>query len=142
MLALRRLARLKSTLAAAVDECGVPLRPTWSVNELLSSYPKPILSDDALVRLHQLSALIPPKEGSSEFRKLKAEMEDLVKLVEAVKLVNTNGVQVGQGLETKFSATATALPETGPSGRSLMKHALGRRMVLRCRIGQTAIKKS
>ncbi|KAF9055041.1 hypothetical protein BDZ89DRAFT_1055666 [Hymenopellis radicata] len=124
MLALRRLARLKSTLAAAaVDECGVPLRPTWSVNELLSSYPKPTISDDALVRLHQLSALIPPKEGSPEFRKLKAEMEDLVKLVEAVKLVNTDGVQVGQGLETKFSTTATALPETGASGRSLMEHA-------------------
>ena len=39
-----------------------------------------------------LSALIPPEEGSPENAKLTEEIQDLVKLVEAIKLVGTESV--------------------------------------------------
>ncbi|KIY64535.1 hypothetical protein CYLTODRAFT_425130 [Cylindrobasidium torrendii FP15055 ss-10] len=109
----------------AVDELSIPLRPTWSVNELLSSYPKPTLDDAALLRLHRLSALQPPPAGSPEFSKLKGDMEELVRLVEAVKLVDTAGVQVHQGLEHEFTSDAVQRQEglDGPIGRELLKHA-------------------
>lgn len=67
-------------------------RPTWSVHELLSTYPAPTLSPETLTRLHKISALKPPPEDSPEFAQLKREMEELVRLVEAVKLVDTTGV--------------------------------------------------
>jgi len=70
------------------DPYGLPIQPTWSVNDLLSSYPTPTLTPFTLKRLHELSALIPPAEGTLEHDTLKREMEDLVKLVEAVKLVD------------------------------------------------------
>ena len=70
------------------DSYGLPLQPTWSVNDLLSSYPTPTITPSTLDRLHELSALIPPAEGTLEHDTLKREMEDLVKLVEAVKLVD------------------------------------------------------
>ena len=79
-------AALKPTVET--DSHAIPTRPTWSVNELLSSYPKPQISPATLKHLHELSALIPPEEGTPEHAKLTAEMENLVKLVEAVKLVD------------------------------------------------------
>lgn len=90
----------KPTLRTDVetDEDGIPVRPTWSVNELLSSYPKPTISPTTLKHLHTLSALIPPEEGSPEHARLTEEMQDLVKLVEAVKLVNTDSVNDGDGV--------------------------------------------
>jgi len=76
------------------DSCGVPVRPTWSVNTLLSSYPTPTISPATLSRLHELSALIPPPDGTQEHTSLKLEMEGLVKMVEAVKLVDTKDVHL------------------------------------------------
>ena len=70
------------------DSCGIPLHPTWSVHELLSSYPTPTITSSTLKRLHELSALVPPEEGTPEHDSLKRELEDLIKLVEAVKLVS------------------------------------------------------
>jgi hypothetical protein len=70
------------------DSCGIPLHPTWSVNDLLSSYPTPTITSSTLKRLHELSALIPPEEGTAEHDSLKRELENLIKLVEAVKLVS------------------------------------------------------
>ncbi|KIM83820.1 hypothetical protein PILCRDRAFT_26785, partial [Piloderma croceum F 1598] len=68
------------------DSCGIPFHPTWSVNDLLSSYPTPTITSFTLKRLHELSALIPPEEGTPEHDSLKQELENLIKLVEAVKL--------------------------------------------------------
>jgi Asp-tRNA(Asn)/Glu-tRNA(Gln) amidotransferase C subunit len=76
------------------DDCAIPLRPTWSVDDLLSSYPRPTILSPALHRLHTLSALIPPEEGTPEHAKLTRELEDLVKLVESVRFSN-----VSDGLE-------------------------------------------
>lgn len=100
----QRHARYKSTThtlqpkLAETDSCGIPLRPTWSVNELLSSYPKPTISPAKLKRLHELSALIPPQEGTLEHAKLTSEMENLVKLVEAVKTVAMADETAGLGV--------------------------------------------
>ena len=70
------------------DDCAIPLKPTWSVDDLLSSYPRPTISSSALHRLHVLSALISPEEGTSAHSRLTRELEDLVKLVESVRLFN------------------------------------------------------
>ncbi|KAF8305393.1 hypothetical protein DL93DRAFT_2066320 [Clavulina sp. PMI_390] len=67
-------------------------RPTWSVRELLSNYAAPKLSSETVARLHKLAALEAPDETSPEFHALKTEMEELIRLVEAVKLVDTTGV--------------------------------------------------
>lgn len=67
-------------------------KPSWSVHELLSTYPAPKLSPETLTRLHKISALKSPPEDSDAFAQLKCEMEELVRLVEAVKLVDTTGV--------------------------------------------------
>jgi hypothetical protein len=85
MLSLPGLARLDSSLSSKPtlrtdvepDENGIPIRPTWSVNELLSSYPKPTISPATLKHLYALGALIPPEEGSPEHTKLTEEIEDL-----------------------------------------------------------------
>ncbi|KAJ3867656.1 hypothetical protein EV359DRAFT_33986 [Lentinula novae-zelandiae] len=110
-----------------VDSFGLPIKPLWSVNALLSSYPQPKLSTSTFKRLHELSALSPPKEGTEEYAKLKRELEELVKLVEAVKLVDTDGVQpaemrpfLGDGAEEEAYDEATSKLEMG---RVLLKHA-------------------
>ena len=136
-----RLARLNSSLSSKptlrtdieTDEVGIPIRPTWSVNELLSSYPKPTISPATLKHLHALSALIPPEEGSPEHAKLTEEMEDLIKLVEAVKLVDTdsvgdeNGVPDGriwaEGTGINLDAEPIPAMENEVQGRDLLKYA-------------------
>ena len=113
------------------DEDGIPVRPTWSVNELLSSYPKPAISPATLKHLHALSALIPPEEGTPEHAKLTEEMQDLVKLVEAVKLVNTDSVDDGNGVPDgriwaqaiDLNAKPIPVDENEAQGRDLLKHA-------------------
>lgn len=136
-----RLTRLNSSLSSnptlrtnvKTDENGIPIRPTWSVNELLSSYPKPTISPATLKHLHTLSALIPPEEGSPEHAKLTEEMRDLVKLVEAVKLVNTDSVDDGNGVPdgriwaegTGIDLEAEPIPvdENEVQGRDLLKYS-------------------
>ena len=136
-----RLARLNSSLSSKptlranveTDEDGIPIRPTWSVNDLLSSYPKPTISPATLKHLHTLSALIPPEEGSPEHTKLTEEMQDLVKLVEAVKFVNTesvcdeNNIPDGriwaEGTGIDLDAEPVPVDENEVQGRGLLKHA-------------------
>jgi len=125
----------KPTLRAGVetDEDGIPIRPTWSVNELLSSYPKPTISPATLKHMHALSALIPPEEGSPEHAKLTEEMQDLIKLVEAVKLVDTdsvgdkNGIPDGriwaEGTGIDLDAEPIPADENEVRGRDLLKYS-------------------
>lgn len=87
----RTLRTLLQSRQVATDACGIPLKPTWSLRELISSYPSPSLSSATFQRLHELSALIPPTEGTPEYDTTKKELDELVRLVEAVKLVNVNG---------------------------------------------------
>ena len=136
-----RLTRLNSSLTpkptkrvdVETDEDGIPIRPTWSLNDLLSSYPRPTISPATLKHLHTLSALIPPDEGSPEHAKLTEEMQDLVKLVEAVKFVNTksvsdeNSVPDGriwaEGTGIGLDAEPIPADENEVQGRDLLKHA-------------------
>ncbi|KAJ7276105.1 hypothetical protein B0H12DRAFT_1083654 [Mycena haematopus] len=101
--------------AVETDSCGIPHRPTWSVNELLSSYPVPSLAPRTLKHLHDLSALVPPEEGTTKYRKLNTELEELIRLVEAVKMRDDPGKQ---GVELILAHKS---PPNG--GRSLLKHA-------------------
>ena len=108
------------------DSCGIPLKPTWSVYELLSSYPKPTISSATLERIHELSALNTPKVGTIEYEKLLQELGDLIKLVEAVKLVNTDGVQLTGHVHKKdWDRTLASMGKSveGGTGQSLLKHA-------------------
>ena len=86
----KRFITLDSRTLVETDASGIPLKPTWSVHNLISPYPKPTISSATFKRLHELSALHPPPEGTSEHEERKQELEDLVKLVEAVKLVDLN----------------------------------------------------
>ncbi|KIK65587.1 hypothetical protein GYMLUDRAFT_39063 [Collybiopsis luxurians FD-317 M1] len=126
-LTISRFKSSKSNPVHETDSYGLPIEPVWSVNELLSSYPKPHLSPETFKHLHNLSALIPPEEGTPEFIKLKKELEELVRLVEAVKLVNTEGVQLselrpvlGDGAEEEVQEEEKEVTETG---RALLKYA-------------------
>lgn len=110
---------------AKTDEYGIPLKPIWSVTELLSSYPKPSVSSQTLIRLHELAALVPPAEGTPQHARLKEEMSELVRLVEAVKLVDTQGVTVVPRWDTEDADRRNSnLPSKDiPDGQELLKHA-------------------
>ncbi|KAF7776310.1 hypothetical protein Agabi119p4_4703 [Agaricus bisporus var. burnettii] len=105
------------------DEYAIPLRPTWSVTELLSSYPKPAVSSKTLIRLHELAALVPPAEGTAEHVDLQKEISELVRLVEAVRLIDTQGVSVATRWDREDADKRHEIPEVGPQGQELLEHA-------------------
>ncbi|KZV90498.1 hypothetical protein EXIGLDRAFT_720280, partial [Exidia glandulosa HHB12029] len=113
------------------DELGLPKKPTWSVQELLSSYPTTPLSSDKLQHLHKLAALVPPEQGSAEWNNLSDDIGELVRLVEAVKLIDTTGVEPENMLEPIVlseitgdeSASAETKYDDEPHGASLLEHA-------------------
>ncbi|KAF9569385.1 hypothetical protein CPC08DRAFT_181324 [Agrocybe pediades] len=112
-----------STKANTTDDYGIPLRPTWSVNELLSSYPTPKLSNATLDRLYELSALLPPKE-TKEYDSVKENLEEMIRLVEAVRLVDTSGViPAGRGEKEDADRVLSEVAEGGERGQELLKHA-------------------
>lgn len=101
--------------------------PTWSVHELLSTYPAPKLEPEALTRLHKVSALVAPDEDSDAFKTLKGEMEELIRLVEAVKLVDTTGIPsdgriwpVDRGIDLE---AARANNEVSTGEQDILRHA-------------------
>jgi Asp-tRNA(Asn)/Glu-tRNA(Gln) amidotransferase C subunit len=101
--------------------------PTWSVHELLSTYPAPKLEPELLTRLHKMSALKAPAEDSDAFNTLKGEMEELIRLVEAVKLVDTTGVPsdgriwpIGRGIDLD---SARAKNEVSTGEQDILRHA-------------------
>ncbi|RXW25826.1 hypothetical protein EST38_g42 [Candolleomyces aberdarensis] len=105
----------------------MPLKPTWSVHELLSSYPSPKLPAETLDKLYKLSALVPPKEGTAEHAKVTKQLEEMIRLVEAVKLVDTEGVVVsGRGekedMDRKYYGNPEDVGKDG-YGQELLKHA-------------------
>ena len=111
------------------DELGIPLKPTWSVQKLLSSYPPPTLEPEALIKLHKLAALQPPPTGSEKFETLRSELGDLIKVVEAVKKIkidvnDEDGIPDGriwqQGRGMTFEESAD---QEEPKGRELLQHA-------------------
>ena len=106
---------------------------SWSIKELLQSYPAPKVDDKTLNRLHKLAALKPPKAGSEEFESLRRELEDMIRLVEAVKTIEipdtpATGTFDGrvwpdsQGLQFDDSI-AESHGKKAPHGRDLLKHS-------------------
>jgi hypothetical protein len=118
------------------DDCAIPLKPSWSVDDLLSSYPRPTISPSALHRLHVLSALIPPEEGTPDHVKLSRELEDLVKLVESVRLFGGPGAPnpVDPAADARVWAEGSDLKKTPPGDRD--QEALDRAELL-SRAGHT-----
>ena len=120
--------RTKSTCSIPLyetDSCGLPLRPSWSVTQLLSSYPSPTLPITTVNRLYELSSLVPPEQGTPNYNVLKQNLEDMVELVEAVKLVDTSELLEGRSGSEKEDADLVA-PQTilsGEIGQELLKHA-------------------
>ncbi|QRV87841.1 hypothetical protein RhiJN_15859 [Ceratobasidium sp. AG-Ba] len=83
---------IRKNTTHAIPEDIVPGRPTWSVRQLLATYPAPSLSPEIFARLHRLAALQTPAPDSSEFRSLHLELQELLRLVEAVKLVDISAL--------------------------------------------------
>ncbi|KAF9495742.1 hypothetical protein BDN71DRAFT_1447191 [Pleurotus eryngii] len=117
---------ISSLSGTETDSLGIPLRPTWSVNDLLSSYPTPSVNRAELEQLHQLSALKMPEKDSGEYHKLKSDLEEFVRLVEAVKLVDTEGVELAEAVVSADTPPEGDLEETQehtPRGRELLEYA-------------------
>lgn len=67
------------------DADGLPTKPTWSLRALLESQPRFELSQSQLQHLYKLSALRPPPPNSAEEAKIKSELQEMIRLVEAVR---------------------------------------------------------
>ncbi|KAF8901642.1 hypothetical protein CPB84DRAFT_1777097 [Gymnopilus junonius] len=112
-----------SSIQNAADSSGVPLKPTWSVNQLLSSYTSPKLSSTTINRLYDLSALTPPQE-QAQYQALKRELGELIKLVEAVRLVDTAGTEVaGRGELGDADRRSLEVIDTKEYGQQLLRNA-------------------
>lgn len=130
----------KDAQTADVDEFGIPTRPTWSVKSLLASYPSPAIDDEILDKLHRLSALKAPEKGSEEREVLRGEMEELVRLVGAVRVAKIKEEQ-GDGLidgriyplpytvdlgykpEAKDAESLAEGTDEMPKGKELLRHS-------------------
>ncbi|KAJ1308860.1 hypothetical protein OPQ81_004548 [Rhizoctonia solani] len=110
------LCRHKASANTSVDELCVPLKATWSVAQLLSTYPAPELSDATFARLHRLAALDPPDSASQDKQTLKMELQELLRLVEAVNRIWAEGR--GMDLDAPM---ANHIGEV--HGEALLKHA-------------------
>lgn len=111
------------SLKHPVDSCGIPVQPTWSVHWLLESYESPKLSSTTIDRLYELSALVPPKRHTLQYEKGKKELEDMVKLVEAIKQVNTNGISLAGRGEKDGDRIQQSSQFEGEHGQTLLKYA-------------------
>ena len=123
---IRRYSATKQLLPC--DSLSIPLRPSWSVHELLGRYPAPSVDANALTRLHKIAALDPPPGDSPQFKAIKEELEQLVKLVEAVKLVpqSSNSYRAGDGMIWPAGTglkTTDGVPGLRNQPASLLKHA-------------------
>ncbi|KAG8931715.1 hypothetical protein FRC02_002321 [Tulasnella sp. 418] len=120
----------------ATDELGLPIKPTWSVQSLLSSYPPPTLDGAILTKLHGLAALSPPPHESPEFEKLRGDLVELIRLVEAVKTAelgepksSDEGIPDGRIWQKDrcmtFEEDVVVAGTLGiePGGQELMEHA-------------------
>ncbi|KAJ3539720.1 hypothetical protein NMY22_g4611 [Coprinellus aureogranulatus] len=124
---LYRSAHTSRPRMVETDPLGMPVKPTWSVHELLSSYPSPKLPPETLKKLHVLSALAPPAEGTPEHAQITKELEEMIRLVEAVRLVDTEGVVVaGRGevedMDRKHYGNPEDVRKDG-YGQELLRHA-------------------
>jgi Asp-tRNA(Asn)/Glu-tRNA(Gln) amidotransferase C subunit len=96
------------------------------------------VSPELLEKLHTLSALIPPSKGTAEHARLTRELEEMIRLVEAVKLVDVSAVDAHDGepvpdgrvwpdnvgmILSSNTRDVEYEPDDGETGRELLKHA-------------------
>ncbi|KAI7942444.1 hypothetical protein MJO28_012471 [Puccinia striiformis f. sp. tritici] len=67
---------------SAVDEWFIPIKLNTPAPRTISAS---ILTDEALVRLHRLSALEPPDQGTPEFQNVKSSLQSMLAMVDSVK---------------------------------------------------------
>ncbi|KAL0949864.1 hypothetical protein HGRIS_009897 [Hohenbuehelia grisea] len=113
----------QKTSAPETNSLGIPLKATWSVNDLLSSYPNPTLTHETLEQLHKLAALKPPARETPEYTALKKSMEVIIRLVEAVKLVDTGSVRMAEASYDQTHHRPIEQDVREPRGRDLLKYA-------------------
>jgi Asp-tRNA(Asn)/Glu-tRNA(Gln) amidotransferase C subunit len=138
----RSLVYLRRYSTRPIIADAIPSKPTWSVRELIDSMPEPKLEHETLQKLHDLSALHLPPRDSAEYKTLKKDMENLVRLVDAVRVADFENAgpvlddsqlakdeMLGhmvmfdheQMLEEDDRKTQDEIP--GGSGRELLSHA-------------------
>lgn len=143
------LSRSTSTKTAGiadveVDADGIPVRSTYSIKALLADLPCPSVSDAQFIHLHRLAALIPPVQGSEAFKQQKAELEEMIRLVEGVRdttqardAVPNDGKQTlpdgriwpqGQGIPLDWNRDAKQAVDTSHNGRKLLDLASKKHM--------------
>jgi hypothetical protein len=91
----------------------------------------PTINHITLKRLHELSALVPPAETTSDYERTKKKVEHLIRLVEAVKLPKTkseDGVPDGRAWDGSTGITIDGdwegkKREEAVSGRCLLELA-------------------
>jgi Asp-tRNA(Asn)/Glu-tRNA(Gln) amidotransferase C subunit len=95
------------------------------VKDQLASLPLPSITSDKFIKLHHAAALKPPEEHSLEFSRLKSDLEEMVRLVEAVKLVDTSKVTIKATNEIHFDDLNSDQPLSKKleGGRLLLQHA-------------------
>lgn len=119
-----------------VDDLGLPVDPQISPSTSRYYKPAPVtLTREQLHKLHKLSALKPPQEGSPEEEKLLEELGSLIGLMDVVKEVSLpqdpkelaellkgfgQSEQVFDGTNMMREKPSLA---TGLKGRDLLKYA-------------------
>jgi len=83
-----------------------------------------MLSATTLNRLYELSSLVPFDEGTQNYNAVKESLEEMIKLVEAVRLVETSRVSLaGRGEKEDADLGTPRTVPSGGAGQELLKHA-------------------
>lgn len=75
----------RKSIQTLCDADGIPLKRTWSLRSLMAEQPRVELSAAQFRHLHKLSGLTVPDMSAPESVRLKQELEEMLRLVEAVK---------------------------------------------------------
>jgi len=70
-----------------------------------------------------VSSLVPPEEGTPSYNALKQNLEEMIKLVEAVRLVDTPELLAGRSEQEDTDLVAPQIILSGKIGQELLKHA-------------------
>ena len=88
------------------------------MHSLFLSYPRPHVSDGLLKKLNDISALMPPVEWSGADENLKGELEEMMRLVETVELVDIDA-------EKNHEQSTFSNSETSKKGGAGLKYEAG-----------------
>lgn len=112
-LPVRIVHRRKTTQSKAKytdEELAIPKERVWSVHQLLekNSLQTKELSDEELDRLYRLAAL-QPASSEDDRANMKAELREIIRLVDAVKHVDTSSVSTEEAMHSMLWPTDQSL---------------------------------